>query len=430
MKIFKFGGASVKDAKSIRNVAHIVSLYGIEKLGIVISAMGKTTNAMEQIVETLMSKQEALFQGYVEERRQFHLEIMNELFHDKTNPIYTDVLEVFRSLEIKYKSSPRLNYDFEYDQIVGTGEILSTKIVSAFLNQQGFNSKWADATTLIQTDKAYREAEINWEKTTALFQSHFIPQFESYDIQITQGFIGHTDEGFTTTLGREGSDFTAGIMAYCCDAENVTIWKDVPGMLNADPKWFDDTIKLDSISFREAIELSYYGASVIHPKTVKPLQNKKIPLYVKSFIDPQADGTVIQSSTVNDQLVPSFIFKMNQVLFSFTPKDFSFIAEDNLSDIFNRLSAANAKINLMQNSALQFSILLDKEKVNIEEILALFKDIYHVKFNTGLELVTIRHYDQATLDRVTINKEIILQQKTRETARLIVRQKTTGIIIP
>lgn len=421
MKVFKFGGASVKDAKSIRNVAHIVSLYGIEKLGIVISAIGKTTNAMEKIVEALMSKEEALFQKYVKERRQFHLEIMNELFDDKTNPIYTDVLDVFKNLEIKYKSSPRLNYNFEYDQIVGAGEILSTKIISAFLNQQGFNSKWADATKLIRTDKAYREAEIHWEKTTALFQANFIPQFELYDIQIIQGFIGHTNEGFTTTLGREGSDFTAGIVAYCCDAENVTIWKDVPGMLNADPKWFNDTIKLDSISFREAIELSYYGASVIHPKTVKPLQNKKISLYLKSFIDPKADGTVIQSSTVNDQLVPSFIFKMNQVLFSFTPKDFSFIAEDNLSDIFNKLSAVNAKINLMQNSALQFSILLDEEKVNAEEILALFNDTYHVKFNAGLELVTIRHYNQDTLDRLTINKEIILQQKTRETARLILR---------
>jgi aspartate kinase len=421
MKVFKFGGASVKDAKSIRNVAHIVSLYRSEKLGIVISAMGKTTNAMEKIVEALMSKEEALFQEYVKERRQFHLKIMNELFDDKANPIYTDVLDVFRSLEIRYKSSLRLNYNFEYDQIVGAGEILSTKIVSAFLNQQGFNSKWADATKLIRTDKAYREAEIRWKKTTALFQDNFIPQFELYDIQITQGFIGHTNEGFTTTLGREGSDFTAGIVAYCCDAENVTIWKDVPGMLNADPKWFNDTIKLDSISFREAIELSYYGASVIHPKTVKPLQNKKIPLYLKSFIDPKADGTVIQSSAINDKLVPSFIFKMNQVLFSFTPKDFSFIAEDNLSDIFNKLSAVNAKINLMQNSALQFSILLDEEKVNTEEILALFNDTYHVKFNTGLELVTIRHFDQDTLDRLTINKEIILQKRKRETPRLIVR---------
>lgn len=422
MKVFKFGGASVKDAKSIRNVADIVSLFDGEKLGIVISAMGKTTNAMEQIVEALMSNQLDRFNALIDERKQFHLEIMNGLFQSQSNPIYNEIEAVFNNLTAKYESSARLNYDFEYDQIVGIGELISTKIVNAFLVQEGFKSNWADARMLIRTNKAYREAEIEWDETVALFQNQFLPMYDSFDIQIIQGFIGHSDEGFTTTLGREGSDFTAGIMAYCCDAESVTIWKDVPGMLNADPKWFDNTIKLDSISFREAIELSYYGASVIHPKTVKPLQNKEIPLYVKSFIDPKADGTVIQSSTVNDHLVPSFIFKMNQILFSFTPKDFSFIAEDNLSDIFNRLSKANAKINLMQNSALQFSILLDEEKVNTQEILDLFSDTYHVKFNDGLELVTVRHYDQATLDRVTVDKEIILQQKTRETARLIVKQ--------
>jgi aspartate kinase len=424
MKVFKFGGASVKDAKSIRNVADIISLFQIEKLGIVLSAMGKTTNAMEQIVEALMSKQEAIFHEYVDERRQFHLQIMNALFQDKANPIYTEVSTIFKQLESRYESSTRLNYDFEYDQIVGTGEILSTKIVTAFLNQEGFSARWADATTLIRTSENHREAEVHWEKTTALFQAHFMPQFESCNIQITQGFIGHTDEGFSTTLGREGSDFSAGIMAYCCDAESVTIWKDVPGMLNADPKWFDNTIKLESISFREAIELSYYGASVIHPKTIKPLQNKDIPLYVKSFIDPKADGTVIQSSTVNDQLVPSFIFKLNQVLFSFTPKDFSFIVEENLSDIFQRLSKANAKINLMQNSALQFSILLDADNIITQDILDLFSDTYQVRFNTGLELITIRHYDQATLGRLTVGKELILEQKTRETARLIVKHKT------
>ena len=423
MKVFKFGGASVKDAKSIRNVADIVSLYKGEKLGVVISAMGKTTNAMEQIVETLMSKQASLFHDKIEDRRQFHLQIMNELFQDNSNIIYAEVEAIFKNLKEKYNTSTRLNYDFEYDQIVGLGEVLSTKIVNAFLVQEGFLSMWADATTLIRTNRTYREADIDWEETTALFQSRFVPNYESCDIQITQGFIGHSDEGFTTTLGREGSDFSAGIMAYCCDAESVTIWKDVPGMLNADPKWFDNTIKLERISFREAIELSYYGASVIHPKTVKPLQNKEIPLFVKSFIDPKADGTVIQSSTAEDHLVPSFIFKMNQVLFSFTPKDFSFIVEQNLSDIFNRLSEANAKINLMQNSALQFSILLDEEKVNTQDILDMFSDTYQVKFNTGLELVTVRHYDQATLDRVTVDKDVLLQQKTRETARLIVKQK-------
>jgi aspartate kinase len=264
---------------------------------------------------------------------------------------------------------------------------------------------------------------VNWERTTRNFQERFLPEFEQSDVLVTQGFIGHTSEGFTTTLGREGSDFTAGIVAYCCNAEAVTIWKDVPGMLNADPKWFDNTVKLDQISFKEAIELSYYGASVIHPKTIKPLQNKKIPLYVKSFIHPEAEGTIIQESTATDHLVPSFIFKMNQILFSFTPKDFSFLVEKNLSDIFDRLSKTKAKINIMQNSALDFSILVDADKVSIQRVLEVFSDTYHVKFNEGLELVTIRHYDQATIDRVTVDKQILLQQKTRETARLVVRQK-------
>jgi aspartate kinase len=256
-----------------------------------------------------------------------------------------------------------------------------------------------------------------------LIQTRFLPVFDTVDIQVTQGFIGHTQEGFTTTLGREGSDYTAGIFAYCTNAESVTIWKDVPGMLNADPKWFDNTVKLDSISFKEAIELAYYGASVIHPKTIKPLQNKHIPLFVKSFIHPLENGTIIQDSTVNDHLVPSFIFKMNQILFSFTTKDFSFIVEENLSDIFNRLAKRNAKINLMQNSAVNFSILMDRDKVDPADILQDFSDVYTVRYNENLELVTIRHYDKETLKRVSLDKEILVTQKTRQTARLVLQKK-------
>jgi len=264
---------------------------------------------------------------------------------------------------------------------------------------------------------------VDWTRTQELISNRFLPEFQTSDIQITQGFIGQTPEGLTTTLGREGSDYTAGIFAYCLDAESVTIWKDVPGMLNADPKWFDNTIKLDKISFHEAIELSYYGASVIHPKTVKPLQNKNIPLYVKSFIDPHANGTVIQESTSNDHLVPSFIFKINQTLFSFKTRDFSFIVESHLSDIFNRLAKIGAKINVMQNSALSFSLLVDQSKVDAQKVVDLFKDDYEVKFNEGLELVTIRHYDQATIDRVTVDKEILLQQMTRQTARIVMKNR-------
>ena len=423
MKVFKFGGASVKDAPAVRNVAKIVQLFKGEKLAIVISAMGKTTNALEEIVAALCSRNQTEFKRLVEERRSFHLVIMNELFSDHSGVIFSEVNEEFDELLRKYEDPIPDNFDFEYDQIVSLGEVISTKIVSAFLGQEGIASAWMDARTLIRTDRAYREAEVDWVTTETRFKSLFIPKYSKEDVLITQGFIGHTAEGLTTTLGREGSDFTAGIIAYCCDAESVTIWKDVPGMLNADPKWFDNTIKLEQISFKEAIELSYYGASVIHPKTIKPLQNKGIPLFVKSFIEPHADGTVIQASTEMDHLVPSFIFKMNQVLISFTPKDFSFIVERNLSDIFERLARVNAKINVMQNSALDFSILLDESKVNIQDILTVFGQTYDVKYNTGLELVTIRHYDQATIDRVTVDKEVLLQQKTRETARLIVRQK-------
>lgn len=422
MKVFKFGGASVKDAAAVQNVADILQLFEGEKLAIVVSAMGKTTNAMENIADAYWKRNETTFVERVEERRAFHLAIMAELFDDANQPIFTEINSIFTNLRNHFDELVSENFDFEYDQIVSNGEIVSTKIVAAYLSSREISCKWADARELIQTDRKFREAEIDWDITTSHFEKRFLPAYDKCDIQVTQGFIGSNDNS-TTTLGREGSDFTAGIIAYCCNAESVTIWKDVPGMLNADPKWFDNTVKLDQISFREAIELSYYGASVIHPKTVKPLQNKNIPLHVKSFVNPEAAGTIIQESTSSDHLVPSFIFKMNQVLFSFTPKDFSFIVEKNLSDIFDRLAKVSTKINLMQNSALNFSILVDAEKVDIPQILSLFGDSYQVKFNEGLELVTVRHYDQATIDRVTLDKDVILQQKTRETARLIVKQQ-------
>lgn len=423
MKVFKFGGASVKDADAVRNVAAILRLYEGEKLAVVISAMGKTTNAMEEIVKALWNRDEAKFLELIREREAFHFSIIEDLFNGEQGIVQSEIKAQFDDLRQKFSATLPDNFDFEYDQIVSLGEVISTKIVAAYLKNHGFKAEWTDARKLIRTNHAYREAEVHWEKTEQLFSERFLPLYQENDILIIQGFVGHTAEGFTTTLGREGSDFTAGIVAYCCNAEDVTIWKDVPGMLNADPKWFDNTVKLDSISFKEAIELAYYGASVIHPKTVKPLQNKNIPLYVKSFVDPKAEGTVIQESTSNDHLIPSFIFKMNQALFSITPKDFSFIGEENLRDIFDRLSTAKARINLMQNSALSFSILLDEEKIDVNKIKDVFSDSYDVKYNGGLELVTIRHYDQATIDRVTVDKDVLLQQKTRQTARIVVKQK-------
>lgn len=421
MKVFKFGGASVKDPSAVRNVSSILSLFEGQKLTVIVSAMGKTTNKLEEIVKASYERDRMKYVALVDDLYEFHMNILGELFQEKHFAVYNQIESVFEKLRERYNEPFPDNYSFEYDQIVSLGELMSSHIVAAFLFEQGHSAIWADARKLIRTNHQYQEGEVDWMKTEELIQNRFLPNFETSDIQVTQGFIGHTNEGFTTTLGREGSDYTAGIFAYCSNAESVTIWKDVSGMLNADPKWFDNTIKLDSISFKEAIELSYYGASVIHPKTIKPLQNKKIPLYVKSFIDPNADGTVIQESTVNDHLVPSFIFKMDQILFSFTTKDFSFIVEEHLSDIFNRLARVNAKINLMQNSALDFSIVLDRNKINPSEIIGLFKDDYTIRYNEGLELVTIRHYDDATLKRVTENKEILLEQKTRQTARLILK---------
>jgi len=421
MLVFKFGGASVKDADAIRNVASILSLYPGKKLTVVVSAMGKSTNKLEEIVTALETKKHKLFVGLVDELEAFHMDIMAALFPEKHFRIYQTIEELFESLKARFELVFSENISFEYDQIVSLGEVLSSHIVSAFLLEQDFSVQWMDARKLIRTDHTYQEGKVDWKKTEQLLQERMIPAFKDADILLTQGFIGHTTEGFTTTLGREGSDYTAGILAYCGQAESVTIWKDVPGMLNADPKYFANTKKLDAISFKEAIELSYYGASVIHPKTIQPLQNRNIPLYVKSFLDPKADGTAIQASSCKDHLIPSYIFKFDQALYSFTPKDFSFIVEENLSVIFGKLSALNIKINLMQNSALSFSILVDQKKLKRDEFLALFQADYEVKYNENLSLVTIRHYDDQTIEQVTQGKEIILQQRTRHTARFVLK---------
>lgn len=424
MKVFKFGGASVKDAGAIKNVSEILRLFNNDKLLIVVSAMGKTTNAMEIVVEALCKRDKSTFDAKINELKSFHYTILDQLFPSKEHPVYTQVNAVFETLENRFNTEIPDNYNYEYDQVVSLGEVISSIIVAAYLQETGFSSQWLDARKLIRTNNTFRDAEIDWQRTEELIRKNVVPLFEQKNILLTQGFIGHTSELLTTTLGREGSDFTAGIFAYCMNAENVTIWKDVPGMLNADPKYFDNTVKLDKISFQEAIELSYYGASVIHPKTLKPLQNKNISLFVKSFVDPQAEGTEIQSEKDFDHLLPSFIFKVNQLLISFRTRDFSFIVESHLSDIFNRLSGIGAKINLMQNSALSFSILVDADKVKIETILNTFQSDYEVRYNDGLELVTIRHYDQATIDRVTVDKTILLEQYARQTARIVMKNNT------
>lgn len=424
MKVFKFGGASVKTASAVKNVKSILDGFAKEKLFVVVSAMGKTTNAMEAIVSALYDKNFDLFCELVEDRKSFHIEIMDALFEDKKNPIFEEVNTLFEDLKLMKKDRLVENYNFQYDQIVSLGEVLSSKIITAYLSTFQDDVCWRDARTFIRTNNDYRKAEVDWEKTKELMDIEL--NQPNCRVSITQGFVGHTEEGFTTTLGREGSDFSAGIIAYCTNAESVTIWKDVPGMLNADPKWFENTVKLDKISFREAIELAYYGASVIHPKTIKPLQNKNIPLYIKSFLAPAEPGTVIQASTENDALVPSFIFKVNQILLSICPKDFSFVVEENLSDIFKKLALSGAHINVMQNSAVSFSVCIDIDNFGLNRLIDLLKDEYDIKYNDNLELVTIRHYDQKTINRVTKGREILMEQKTRQTVRIVMRNLGEG----
>lgn len=421
MLVFKFGGASVKDAEAVKNVAKIISLFPKEKKLVVVSAMGKTTNAMEEIVDALWKQKTESFRYLVDQVYQYHINICEKLFPGQHEGVNTFLDELFDNLLQKIIHPVSENYDFVYDQIVSIGELASSKIVESYLLEQTESATWLDARLCIRTDNSYRNGTVDWLKTEELILSHALPLMKSSNTIVTQGFIGATTEGLTTTLGREGSDYTAGIFAYCLNATSVTIWKDVPGMLNADPKWFDDTIKLKQISFQEAIELAYYGATVIHPKTIKPLQNKNIPLYVKSFLDPQAEGTEISASTQFDHLVPSFIFKMNQIKVGITPKDFSFIAEENLSHLFDVLSRSGVHINLMQNSAISFDFVIDNKPNVIKDLFHILEKEYVISVEEGFELVTIRHYDQQTIDRVTLDKQIILVQKSEQTARILMR---------
>ncbi|MFB0925794.1 MAG: aspartate kinase [Vicingaceae bacterium] len=424
MKVFKFGGASVKDANAVKNVGEVIKLYK-DDLVIVISAMGKTTNGLETVVESYLNK-DGKTEAILAEIKDFHIHILNDLFENKKHPIFNDIHNNFVEIEWEIEDEAVREYDYIYDQIVSVGEMLSTKIVSAYLNEIGVKNKWQDVRNIIQTDNTHRNAKVDWTLTEELAEREITKKLKNNEqsIILTQGFIGSSSELFTTTLGREGSDFSAGILAHCLNAESVTIWKDVPGMLNADPKWFDDTTKLDNISYHEAVELAYYGASVIHPKTIKPLHNKNIPLFVKSFVSPKDEGTVINQNTKKDDLVPSFIFKMNQVLISISAKDYSFIMEDSLSHIFGLFSKKGVQINLMQNSAISFSVCVDFDKQKTMLIIDELKKNYKILYNDNLELVTIRHYDKKTIDRVTIDKEILVEQRSRQTARFVMKSST------
>ncbi len=418
IKVYKFGGASVKDATSVKNISNIIKADKSKKL-IVVSAMGKTTNALEVLAQKAFSKEN--FNVDFDRIKAFHFEILTSLFpHD--NLIFSSIEALFDDLWQQLQQTDHSTYNAYYDSIVGYGEIISTKIIAAFIKTESLSGHWLDARNYVKTDDFHQNANINWSNTEKLIEKDIRPLFKVNDFIITQGFIGSFNERMTT-LGREGSDFSGAIFAYCLNAKSLTIWKDVAGVLNADPKWFDDTQLLNHISYNEAIELAYYGATIIHPKTIKPLQNKQIPLLVRSFINPEEGGTVIDSNSKDDTSIPSFIFKINQILISISPRDFSFIAESNLSSIYKTFADLNIRINLMQNSAINFSVCTDYDERKITELIKKLKTDYKVLFNKNVELATIRHYDTATINRVMENKSVLLEQKSRVTARMVMKEE-------
>ncbi len=424
IKVLKFGGASVNNAEAVRNIAVILKKYQKENVVVLVSAMDKITNAFEGLCCDYFYEYKNL-NKHLESIKKYHYGLLNELFKDKRNIIFSEIDSLFKELKQYIDKKIRYDFDFEYDQIVPYGELLSSKIISYYLNEVGIYNRWYDVRELIKTDKTYREAKVNWEQTINLINKTLLPFFsknnDSQKIALTQGFIGSTLDNKTSTLGREGSDFSAAIFAHSLNAKEVIIWKDVPGLLNADPKYFKETKKIDNISYKEAIELSYYGAKVIHPKTIKPLENKKIPLIIKSFVAPDNKGSLIYDIKKNNDIIPSYIIKKNQVLLSISSKDFSFIVEKNLSFIFKTFDLYSIKINLMQNSAISFSACVDYEEYKIKQLTNKLKKNYNIKYNKNLELITIRHYNQSAVDKVIKGKEILLEQKSRSTIQMIVK---------
>lgn len=415
MKVFKFGGASVKDAAGVKNVLKVLQKHQNPDKLIVISAMGKTTNALEVIIQKYLSEQSP--ETEIESLRLFHVEIMNGLFENKQAAVFEKIDHFFTNLRNFLQHNKSKQYDFVYDQIIGFGELISTSIVSEYLSRNGIRNTWVDARDLIKTNSTYRDAKVDWETT----QKNIIAEINSESISITQGFIASDANNFTTSLGREGSDYTAGIFAYCLNAESVTIWKDVPGVLNADPREFTETTLLNQISYEEAIELAFYGASVIHPKTLQPLQQKEIPLFVKSFFHPEDEGTKVcrgNGCALVPQL-PCFIVKKNQALISLSSLDFSFMVEENISEVFQLFHQYQMKVDLIQNSAISFSVCVDNKFNQLEKLIQHLKAKFRVEYQTGVSLYTIRHFNEAAINSVEKGKKVLLKQLTHNTVQML-----------
>lgn len=413
MKIFKFGGASVKDAESIKNVVKVLNHEGYENTVIVISAMGKMTNAFEEIINAYVSKNDDLNEK-IELVRSYHYAIIDESFGENTTELKIEIELLFGQLSGFLIQNKSTDYNFIYDQLVGFGELLSTKIVSAYLSSAGIQNEWIDVRNYIETDSTYRDAYVNWPKTQKQ-----ISTINTSNLIITQGFLGRNTKGFTTSLGREGSDYTAAIFGYCLNAESVTIWKDVEGVLNADPRYFENTQLLEQISYGEAIEMAFYGASVIHPKTLKPLENKRIPLNVRSFYKLESKGTVVGKGHLITPEIPCFILKDQQILVSISALDFSFMVEFNLSDIFKILHEYKLKVNLIQNSALSFSVCIEDKFNTFHQFLTEIKGKYQVQFVENVALYTIRHATPKSIKLVEKRGNVLLKQATKGTVQLV-----------
>ena len=416
MRVFKFGGASVKDAEGIKNVYGVLQQVGFDDVLLVVSAMGKTTNALEAVIKNYFEKSPEL-QSSVQDVKKYHNQILLDLFDDEKNDVFTAINWLFSDLESFLKNNKSPNYNFVYDQIVSFGEIISTTIISHYFNFAGIKNQWLDVRNFIKTDTTYRDAIVDWDQTQALISKNV----KKNVLNITQGFLGSDENNFTTTLGREGSDYTAAIFAYCLNAESVTIWKDVPGVMNADPRYFENATLLNQISYREAIELAFYGATVIHPKTLQPLQRKEIPLFVKSFLNPSLPGTSVSKGADLEPLLPCFIVKRDQLLISLSSIDFSFIMEENISEIFGLFYQYKMKVSLIQNSAISFSVCIEDKFGNFNDLKNILSKKFKVSYNENVSLYTIRHFNEKAPEMVEKGKKVLLKQISRETMQIVTK---------
>lgn len=418
MKVFKFGGASVKDANSVRNMCEIIKTHQAEELIVVVSAMGKMTNAFELLLSLTMEEKEV--DKALSEIKDFHQTIINDLGISSDEVLKKDLSDIFEQLENGLNEfSSSMGYDYMYDQTVSLGEILSTKIIAAFLNNQGIDTAWLDARKVVKTDGLHRQAKVDWGASQAMIRAQVNRSIEE-GLVLTQGFIGSNSDFKSTTLGREGSDFSAAIFATSVSAESVTIWKDVPGVLNADPKKFENTRLYEKLPYKEAAEMTYYGASVIHPKTIKPLAQKGIPLYVRSFQSPESEGTTIEE-TIIPNLAPAIIHKDKQTVISFKISDFSFINEHHIHLIFEHIKRLNLTINLMQNSAISFTICMDDNPKKREQLRTALMDEFLIYYNEGLEMITIKNYNQEAINEHMQGKQIIIEQRSRNNFQMVYR---------